>query len=918
MVAPTAVSKAKLAVNSLRKAEESALDSSDSGAGNGGFYTGSGKDGASGKARNVKKIKRRATIGLIIALMIGGGTFLGTSNSLLVGAFDNVAEAIDTQYAPANKRMPYLVRRGIQKNVTKDAEKLGYGKVSKNFEKRLAKSNITYTGKGKNTIVTFTQNVTKSNGEVETVTKNYKSDEFVDALKKDNALYEAFQTARRGRVATFFDNNANIVLNKRLKQPRNVWNDYERTSDSEKDTKKFRETMTTRTNGGDATADSVHKVAETEKDADGNEVVKKDADGKPIYKTDSNDIDIENGRTNVADANIKAKNMIASVGNKVTSVGNFACTVPRVISMISLMIAAQQIYQSISYFMPMIEPVSKTKAGEGNTSPINEFLNFMSTEATTETTKFGKIQITENENTEGKAETVKQTGSPLQANGLQMMLAGAAMSAGTTSLFSLERANRFAWSTTTETEETCMVGDSVTAVVSIGVTIATFGASSIASEIFGFVASAALGEILQLALGFLVPTIAQVFFTNVFESAKGIPGGELFALGAAAALTRLGRNGSGQSLSSKKAALAANKLNQEVLAQDAEIDRRNLSPFDINNKNTFIGSIAYGLLPITMNSSVTNLSSLLSITGESLGNIINTNVKADGENTSYATSFGDCPSLKKIGAVGDVYCNPITTTDVDTIDMDPDDGDYLDEIMKVVSCDDEGCTINDDSDLAKYIAFCAGRDSPFGNVDQNILSNLQSSNKLGSFRGIVGAVPLVGDAADLIDTAQNAINMPWATGEICGNTEENSEFWGEQGKYYQRYVEDMRLLDQMGAFEDHPNPVIAFEEKYEAEHPTDDSYVGYMSRISGLLPENVETALAFIDYFQYLEEYDPSVRIAMTDHPSTVETSVSVIARAEKDNKHFTDEQPQTIKHLFAIFQHPIIYADIRNRSFAA
>ena len=158
---------------------------------------------------------------------------------------------------------------------------------------------------------------------------------------------------------------------------------------------------------------------------------------------------------------------------------------------------------------------------------------------------------------------------------------------------------------------------------------------------------------------------------------------------------------------------------------------------------------------------------------------MNHGVSAAGENTSYMTEFGNCESLAKIGAVGDNYCNPVTSTDVSTIDIDPGNAQYQDVINKAMepeSCDEngDGCKIKKGSDLAKYISYCANRDSPFAVVDQNILGDLQTSGGLGSWRGIVGAIPLVGDGLDLLDAAQNEDNMPWATGERCGNTANNS------------------------------------------------------------------------------------------------------------------------------------------------
>ncbi len=912
----------------LRNSEESALsgkeqltESAESGLSGGGLFTGKGKDNNSKKGKAKGKLKTKIAGALIVAMLTGGGVFLGTTNSMLGPAIEALfTEQTDTQYASANRRSVRLMRYAVEGDeVIKTNKWTGakkYGKMSKSFKKKLANNGITVEGSGKSAKLVFTQDVTDSNGKVTTVTKDVPADDFAKAINSDVDFREAFQTARRGRVATFFDDAATAVL-KRLGISRNLFEKYKRTSDAEVNTKTFRETMTGEFDGGESSARQKGTNEYTEKNEAGEDVTKRE----PIDADES----AKHSNTSVADAETKAKNMLDGVANKFTAVGSFTCTITRVMSMISVMVAANEIYQSINYFMGLTENVSKMKAGKGEESAINEVMNFLSTSSTTETNKYSKLTITDTGGDTGTVSggknIVKQTGAPLQSNGMQMILANADKSNEENQLFSLERLNNA--SSSPETESKCNAADSVSAVVSISTTIATLGTAAIASTIWSFVKGAVTSVAISVALSFIVPTIAKALFTNAFETATGIPAGALFAKGGSAANTRLGRNASGQSLSSKEAAVAYNKMNQEVIALDAEIDRKTLSPFDITNKNTFLGSIAYSLLPVTTSSNVTNLSSLLSVAGKSLGSLMSNGVSAAGEDTSYMTKFGICTTLALIGAEGDNYCNPVTSTDISTIDMDPNDEKYQEVIAAEMvdgSCDDEGngCKISLTGDLAKYISYCANRDSPFGVVDQNILGALTTSDGLASFRGIVGAIPLVGDGLDLVDAAQNEVNMPWATGERCGNTEKNADFWNNQGRYYQRFIEDTRLLEQFGAFEGGESALSVFNREYEEAHPVEnESYVAYMSRISGLLPENVETTLAFIEYFEYLNEYDPTERIAMTDHPSIVETSDVVIARATSESR-LVETSPQTVQYILAIFQPKVVYTDIRNRNFAA
>lgn len=911
MVAPTAVSKAKLAMNSMRNAEESALSGADEGGG--GLYTGKGK--SEGKKQKGLKLKKKIAGIAIIAVLGGGGVFLSTTNSILAPAIEaNFTTETDTQYESLLKRTTHLTKTAVQgEEVIKTTIWPGakkYGKISNKFKKRLAENNIVIEGKGKNAKLVFTKQTIDADGKAQTTVKDIPANDFEKVFNSDVDFREAFQTARRGRLATFFDDPATAVL-KRLGISRNLFENFKRTDDSETNTKNFRETMSDKMGGGETTASRKGRNEYEETDEDGNK--------KPVVTDIDNEKEsAKNTSTNVADAETKAKSMIDGVADKFTSVGNWTCTVVRVMSMISVMVAANEMYQSMNFFMGLSENISKMKAGKGDASAINEVMNFFSKTSTTETNKYGTLSITEGSIGGGK-DVVKQTGSPLQSNGMQMILAGAPKSDEENRLFSLERINNA--SSSPEAEGACMASDVASSLVSISTTIATLGTSAVASTIWAVVKGAATSLVLSVALSFIVPTVAKALFTNAFESALGIPAGALFTMGGAGTNMRLGRNASGQGYSSKEAVLAYNNVRQEVIALDAEIDRKNLSPFDASNKNTFLGSIAYSLLPLTTSSEVTNLSSLLGAASSSLSTLMSNGVTAKGEGTSYITKIGNCKTLEKIGAVGDNYCNAITTTDITTINLPVDDEEYQTIIAREVGegCqeDGSGCRINPDGELAKYIRYCSNRDSPPGVVDQNILGELQKSGSLGAFRGLVGAIPIVGDLADLSDVKDNDENMPWATGERCGNTEKNAEWWQSEGEYYQRFVEDNRILKLFGAYENDTDPISRLDEEFEELYPTDDSYIGYMSRISGLLPEDVETTLAFIEYFDYINNYDPSIRIAMTDHPSNTDTSDEVIAKAAESVDPQVKSLPQVFEHIAAVIQSTITYADVRNRSFA-
>jgi hypothetical protein len=94
----------------------------------------------------------------------------------------------------------------------------------------------------------------------------------------------------------------------------------------------------------------------------------------------------------------------------------------------------------------------------------------------------------------------------------------------------------------------------------------------------------------------------------------------------------------------------------------------------------------------------------------------------------------------------------------------------------------------------------------------------------------------------------------------------------------------MRILGGMDEGEGKNNPVIAYEERYEATHPIDTSYEGTLARITGQTKEDIAFLLEFTRYSDQIAKYDPSSRYSFSEEevtPSTYqfgEPSTSIIA----------------------------------------
>lgn len=954
MATPAAVAGA---VSTLRNAESGALQARNA-ANEESLYTGSGRETPT-KTKVKGKKKGIAALAIILGLFAGGGAFLSSSNSLLAPALEALfTESTDTQYASNTLRGVRLTGFMMKGNATTTNGFTGvtkYTHMTNSFKNRLAQFNIEVSGSGSGTVLNWTHNGT---------TTAISADDFADMYRSNVDFRNAYTSAKRGRVASFFDNIANKIYQK-LGLSRNLFSSYRQTNDAAADKTAFDDTMIKKFDGNSTDISSPAIGEKQATDSNGNLLYEDGPNGEkiPIMESDG---DIGKGAssnksgTSVDAAETSAGNYVSGIAGsvaKITGIMNAGCTLLKLGNIISMAVAANEIYQSINYFMGFMENISKMKAGYGDASAVNEVLNFLSTSVTTTVPNMDKISFN-GDNSEAQKEQI--TGAPLQSNGMQLVLGGAPANTATTKNYSLERVSS-AFTNVLKMKGISIAGcalaqiaDGVASgIASLGVTIAGGGIVKIVGGLliktaFSFAVAAAVSGLLNFA----IPTIAQALFTNVFETATGIPAGELFTKGASAANTRLGRSGSGQSFSSKEAAIAYNQVNNVVLALDAEVDRSQLSPFDITNHNTFFGSIAYSLLPTIVSTKTTAISSILRTTSASLASIMG-RVSAAGENSSYMTTFGDCDDLASIGAVGDIYCNAVTSTAVDTIDLAPDDPNYTKVLMgqgvatsnvastsEVASnnlivadattvgqttttyasnnttpglqCDSDGtCTVQKKSNLAYYISFCANRDSPPGIADNTILSQFEVGNT------ILNSIPVLSDVLNIINGVKGLDEgvQGWVNGQNCSNNASKNKFWNSEMKYYQRYIEDQRILEQMGAYEDSKNPVTAYEEAYEKEHPLDTSQAGIIARYTGMTKESAETLLALIDYSNFIEDYDASTRVAMENTPTPTGQEVADLITSELSPAIQSDSTSDT--HLIAHIQY-IVYADVRNRNYAA
>ncbi len=891
------------AQNSLRNAEKSALSNEKS------FFTGSGKNSKNSKGNKskvkFKGSKKKAIITLIIGLLMGGGaaTLFSGSHMMLPAALTNLlTEATDTQYASYVNRSASITRYMLR---GEDPVKTGwtgnnkYRTLTPYMTKRLKQQGIEVEGSGRAKTLKF---------DGETIS----ADDFHNKFVTDTKFRQAYMKAKRNRVANYFDATANKVFN----GLRNIFDKFRTSGNSETDEENFRRTRNSKfENSSTSVKDSYDK---TETDTDGEETT-----------TRVNE-DVTDGKTNnsTADAEVKAKSFIDGAA-KAAKASQGICMIIRVGGIISSTVATMQIYHSIQLFVDEMEPISKAMSGAGSEAPIGSTMNELVTPVTSNVIDHSDIKVSYDSanntyNTTGETKTVEETGSPMDNEVLQGMMSGTPVSQSIMEKYSLEKT--FNWigvalGMSAGAVYTCAAANTVAAGISLVTTISaaigTAGISIVTQMIFDFALSLAISTAISVALGFLIPTVARALFTNVAETAVGKEFGGYLANGAAATGYKNGSAG-GQSLASEENLNAYAKEMQKVLAMEAEVDRLNRSPFDITSKNTFLGSIAYKLLPIVTNSRTTNaissINSLANITSQSIASLTS-NVSAIGESPilqSYMTNYGNCPNLANIGAAGGSTCMPIGYTDPDLLDLDPSDPTYMSIISNDLDCEqkeDGVCIVKEGSNLEKVIKYHVLRESPVGTPDANILSELEIGNTISS------SIPIWNDIEDLANAATTAENMAWATDAKFVASDDNPD-WKTTYRYYQRYIEDERILKQMGAYENSQSPIEAYIEKYRTEHPLDNSPAGVISRIAGITKDDAETVIAIAEYYQFLDNYDPETRLAMDGNATNYKTGEEIANIIRSEKPHYSSDQEVKEETTTVISQH-IIYADIRNRSYA-
>ena len=858
-------------------------------------YTGHGKSIKGGFNSSNKKglkghLKKGSPAFMIIGLIIGAVVFMFT----MVGNLGNQIETLIT-------RATDTMFGSYSENSIRVTEELLAGKrgdFPDYFEERLNAQGIKVAG-------------TKETGySLDWAGIPIDSKSFREVYSNDSNFREAFTKAKRGRTSNFFDSSANFAYT-RLGISRNLYRKYRKTNNAAKDKKSYKKVQSDHFNN--STKSSLNTVTDQQKTGDDGKPVY-DENGKPVYENSKTGDNVTNSQGGNSKA--KAKSYLADISGRVATATNVGCGALKVANMVSISIAAAEIYQSIHFFLSNAENFSKTKAGEGNYAAQSEVLNFITEPVTT----------TYIDNDTGEEKEI--TGAPIEAEGFGTVLAGTSPDLNKTKNYSTESAFMTTSGSAVSTALTalgitafnhraCGGLRAVGAIASIAVGVFSGGiVSSIATVAKITFLNAGLGIAIAGALSALIPRIASALFENAAESLAGIPAGETFVKGAALSNKKVARSSSGQMLADKETATAYSRQIQIANAYEAELERKNKSPFDATSPDTFLGQLTtkFGFIANT-NSLIGSVSAISNITGNIVANLLGSTVTktfaSDKEQnivesslseTEYSSIIADektCQNLTDIGAACGVYGEEITATHPDVINLPSDDPGYLKFLEENVKKLPDGTyEVIPNRFLANKIMYCDERDSPFGVYDSNI------ANALNTSLGFIDHIPILGDVIDIANAVEEMSpeNEGWARGNFCVmNKNTNPHF--KELLYAQHFTEDQRIAAQIELDETKTangsikNPTVAFKEAWYEVNPIDTSEAGLLARYTGTTKQEAEEVIALIDYYNFLANYEPP---------------------QEEEPEYHLEISENAFNDFFSNILSLIEYADLRNRSYAA
>lgn len=859
------------------------------------LYSGSGREEGEPRQTSFKGIAKRGgpVFTILFAVFVVAMIVTGTQMTQPFSLIAQFEETFNSMRVSANMRSRRFLKAQLSNRKDNDSEYSLFGEdltLSKKQQDELRAKGIEYDDDYNGEKVL---KYTDADGNEKIV----NAGNFDDVYANDDDFFRKYNSASltwRGAIAGWFQTNTRLFL-KNNKLTRNLFDKYlERLAEAglSPDT---------------ATSEQKKKavVGLLKEHIKGKLGIKMKGENKG--DDDPNELPVEGDRP---------KNQ-SEVKEKVKKVADFAaagsdalCGALNIISAINLMVTADQALQVINLATSLFEAVDKTKTGDGVDSPVTVYEEALNTPVAS---RYAVIEEAEDAENNLKTTELTRERTAMESASIAGIFGGGRIDPYDPSVASFNIASNakkifHGLGTSMNTFELCSVARVTTSI--LGFILPVEG-------VLEHLGAKAISVGASVIVDLLVPTVAVSMMRDIISDLAGEDLGNAFVLGANMYLGSVHRaNGGSLATLSKFKKYAA--MQEQVIADNARYERLTMSPFDATSKYTFMGTIVHQLAAFTHANSVMSTltaggsavsSSLVALNGTASAYNIAENLPDSIEEYALVN-----PHMAWIGAIGDQFGYQYAITDVGTIDSDPSDPpEKVAEYGGISGADSNGNPIVDkDSDYAIWLRDCANRQSAFGIPDQNIVNELAGTFDVNTSNStvntiansVIGMIPYVGNVIDIVQGYEQLAYSGYISGESCvaGNDVQAdlSPNWSK-AKWYQRFTEDQTYAEASEMIE--KSAASAYLEEYYKEHPLDNSYEGMLARYSGMTKDNVIALLDFIDYVDYIAHYDPSTRYAFGS--SAVEPSSEIFF--EKENVMSGD----------GILLGTIVYADVRNRSFA-
>ena len=487
---------------------------------------------------------------------------------------------------------------------------------------------------------------------------------------------------------------------------------------------------------------------------------------KSTETTDEGDIETENskieadssGVTDYEIAKTKLQNAVDGIASK-TNLVNMACMPGMIINTINASSKTIKSAQTVAFALSFASQVGQIKAGDG-TPELSTMLGNSMTNLTTDVTSENAVAKSATDSPSLKwamfTDSSSSKSSKAYAVGGNKKKWNNILTESTSNL-STSGATGTACSFTSG-----MVGDTL----DFAAAIVSGGSTKIIWE----VAKATFSNI-------VIPGLLDMFGSAAIRLLVGEVisddiSGEDFGSALGTGMTEYSKESCvarGCTYMSESAATAYYSDQKIALAEQADYDRQIYSPFDMTNKNTFLGSIVSSFTPYysTVAQPLSVLSSIGSVTQNSISSLLPG--ASAVSSAQYAESLKVCDDayLEGVGAVAAPTCTPIVGVSSAALDMEIDDlvldlvsGGYINGDIDSNNIEDYAGGVTNGKDFEQYLKYCVNRTSPLGMKQDETKGIYELGKDIVIGNGLPSVSELFG-----VDGATG-----WASGTSCVDT----------------------------------------------------------------------------------------------------------------------------------------------------